>query len=154
LTSKPESKLWHKLREGTQDLGVFWTRLESWATPGIPDLHGILNGQAFWLELKVHRLKSLKNIALRPHQIAWQTRYFMNKGKVYNLVHHPSSSTLNIFGGGRAIKMGEAKVHEPLIPDWSCESPFDWHGVIDHILSSSDHRDKEDYDGEITTERR
>ena len=92
---------------------------------------------SFWLELKVHRLKSLKSIALRPHQIAWQTRYFMNKGQVYNLVHHPSSSTLNIFGGERAIKMGETKGHAPLEPDWCCSSPFDWHGVINHILLSS-----------------
>lgn len=164
MTSKPESKLWHKLREGTQDLGVFWTRLESWATPGIPDLHGIIDGTSFWLELKVHRLKSLKSIALRPHQIAWQTRYFMNKGQVYNLVHHPSSSTLNIFGGERAIKMGETKGHAPLEPDWCCESPFDWHGVINHILLSSSRlkstqiksklrprlRRRDDYDGERT----
>ena len=31
--------MWHKLRDGTKDLGVFWTRLESWASPGVPDLH-------------------------------------------------------------------------------------------------------------------
>ena len=31
--SKPESTLWKNLREGTKDLGVFWTRLESWSSP-------------------------------------------------------------------------------------------------------------------------
>ncbi len=42
MGTKPESQLWYKLRDGTKDLGVFWTRLESWASPGVPDLHGIV----------------------------------------------------------------------------------------------------------------
>ena len=92
--SKPESTLWKNLREGTKELGVFWTRLESWSSPGVPDLHGILDGHAFWLELKVHRLNSLNKIALRPHQIAWQIRYSGYSGNVWNLVGHPSSSTI------------------------------------------------------------
>ena len=51
--------------------------------------------------------------------------------------------------------MGETKGHAPLEPDWCCGSPFDWHGVINHILSSSSHlKSNQDYDGEtITTER-
>ena len=143
MSSKPESQLWYKLRDGTKDLGVFWTRLESWASPGVPDLHGIVNDHPFWLELKVHRLKSLKSITLRPHQIAWQTRYSMNGGSVYNLVHHPSSSTLNIYGGQRAMQI--AGNGESWTPDWSCPTPYDWTGIINHILSSkSSHHKEED----------
>ena len=56
----PETKLWKDLKEGTKELGVFWTRIESWAMPGIPDVHGIKNGKSFWLELKVSNLKSPK----------------------------------------------------------------------------------------------
>ena len=143
MSSKPESQLWYKLRDGTKDLGVFWTRLESWASPGVPDLHGIVQGHPFWLELKVHRLKSLKSITLRPHQIAWQTRYFMSGGSIYNLVHHPSSSTLNIFSGERAIEItGNG---ESWTPDWSCSTPYDWTGIINHILSTkSSHHKEED----------
>ena len=143
MPTKPESQLWYKLRDGTKDLGVFWTRLESWASPGVPDLHGIINGHPFWLELKVHRLKSLKSITLRPHQISWQIRYSMNKGSVWNLVHHPSSSTLNIYGGEKAIELAESK--DPLTPDWSSPTPYDWTGLINHILSSkSSHHKEED----------
>ena len=133
--SKPESKLWAQLREGTKNLGVFWTRLESWSSPGVPDLHGIKDGQAFWLELKVHRLKSLKNIGLRPHQIAWQIRYSQQNGNVWNLVSHPSSRTLNIFRGERAIEIADKEVKGPLSPDWTSTSPHDWRGIINYILS-------------------
>ena len=133
--SKPESTLWKNLREGTKDLGVFWTRLESWSSPGVPDLHGILDGHAFWLELKVH---TLNKIALRPHQIAWQIRYSGYSGNVWNLVSHPSSRTINIFYGARAMDIATTTIKDdPLIPDWSSGSPYDWEGAINHILSSS-----------------
>jgi hypothetical protein len=74
MPSKPESRLWKQLRDGTKEQ-VLWTRIESWAAPGVPDLHGLLDGTPFWLELKVHRLKTLKSVKFRPHQISWQTQY-------------------------------------------------------------------------------
>ena len=138
MATKPESTLWKNLREGTKELGVFWTRLESWSSPGVPDLHGILDGHAFWLELKVHRLNSLNKIALRPHQIAWQIRYSRYSGNVWNLVGHPSSRTINIFHGARAMELAEKRTKDdPLSPDWSSGIPYDWTGAINHILSSS-----------------
>jgi hypothetical protein len=104
----------------------------------VPDLHGILDGHAFWLELKVHRLNSLNKIALRPHQIAWQIRYSRYLGNVWNLVGHPSSRTINIFHGSRAMELTEKRTKDdPLIPDWSSGTPYDWAGAINHILSSS-----------------
>jgi hypothetical protein len=138
MAAKPESRLWTQLRDGTKDLGVFWTRLESWSTPGVPDLHGVKDGQAFWLELKVHRLKTLKNIQLRPHQIAWQIRYSGESGNVWNLVSHPSSRTINIFHGRRAMEIaGQTEDDGPLAPDWSSGTPYDWVGLINHLLNSS-----------------
>ena len=138
MAAKPESRLWTQLRDGTKDLGVFWTRLESWSTPGVPDLHGVKDGQAFWLELKVHRLKALKNIQLRPHQIAWQIRYSGESGNVWNLVSHPSSRTINIFHGRRAMEIaGQTEDDGPLVPDWSSGTPYDWAGLINHLLKSS-----------------
>ena len=138
MAAKPESRLWTQLRDGTKDLGVFWTRLESWSTPGVPDLHGVKDGQAFWLELKVHRLKTLKNIQLRPHQIAWQIRYSGESGNVWNLVSHPSSRTINIFHGRRAMEIaGQTEDDGPLVPDWSSGAPYDWVGLINHLLKFS-----------------
>jgi len=136
MGAKPESTLWNKLRDATKDQGVFWTRLESWASPGVPDLHGIKDGHAFWIEMKVHKLKSLKNIALRPHQIAWQIRYSGYSGNVWNLVGHPSSRTINIFHGSRAMELaGQTENDGPLTPDWSSGIPYDWTGMLDFIIN-------------------
>ena len=133
---KPESKLWQKLRDGTKPYDVFWTRLESWATPGIPDCHGIIDGLPFWLELKLHSLKSLKYVNLSPHQIAWQIRYSASGGIVLNLVGHPSSNKIYIFRGERAMDIGPTrKDKEQLIPDWESSVPYDWEGMLDYIRS-------------------
>jgi len=58
------------------------------------------------------------------------------------LVHHPSSSTLNIYGGEKAIELAESK--DPLTPDWSSPTPYDWTGLINHILSSKSSHPKEE----------
>lgn len=143
MATKPESRLWLNLRDNTKHLGIFWTRIESWSTPGIPDLHGIVDGKSFWLELKVHRLKSLKSIKLSPHQIAWQTQYSGKLGNVWNLVSHPSSSTINIYRGKRALELGGLTENQgSLTPDWSSGQPHDWTGMLDFILSSPIDPDK------------
>ena len=134
MVSKPESKLWYQLKEATKKQ-VYWTRIESWALPGVPDVHGILEGFPFWIELKVHRLKSLNSIALSPHQINWQTQYIRNKGIVWNLVAHPSSSTLNLFWGGKAFEMTDKNRKTKTEPDWSCPngSKAEWEKMISFI---------------------
>jgi hypothetical protein len=51
------------------------TRLESWATPGVPDVLCCAENGAFsFLELKVLHGSSRK-VGLSPHQVAWQTRH-------------------------------------------------------------------------------
>jgi len=136
--AKPESALWSKFKQGTVGLGVHWTRLETWATPGIPDVHGIKNGRSFWIELKVSKLKSLNKVDLRPHQIAWQTRYSSAGGSVWNLVAQPSSRLLKLFRGERAMELAEGtKNREELTPDYETGTPYDWEGILNHILSHS-----------------
>ena len=50
------------------------TRLESWATPGVPDVICCAEDGSFsFMELKVLHGTSRK-VALSPHQVAWQTR--------------------------------------------------------------------------------
>ena len=100
MAKNPESKLWKALRDGTRPLGVHWTRMESWASPGVPDVNGCLNGKDFWVELKILATKSDKKFPKwRPHQIAWQTSRTSVGGCVWNLVHHPSSGSLLIIDG-------------------------------------------------------
>ena len=132
---KPESKLWQQLKKGTQDMGVFWTRIESWSSPGVPDVHGIKNGVSFWVELKISNLKTLKSIGLSPHQKSWQYKYSQQSGNIFNLVSHPSSRTLKIFGGSRSLELNDQK--RSLVPDLEVPFPVDWKIVLDHIISHS-----------------
>jgi hypothetical protein len=142
--SKPESQLWNKLKQGTKASGVFWTRLETWATPGVPDVHGVKEGTSFWIELKVSQLKVLRKVDLRPHQIAWQVQYSNQGGSVWNLVGHPSSSSLKLFGGERAMELAEGtKDREALTPDWETGRPYDWTALLDFIIA---HARKKEHD--------
>lgn len=100
MTKKPESKFSQKLVKATKDK-VYWTRIESWALPGVPDLHGCYGGVTFWVETKVVSLLKVNlnynQIGLRPHQIQWQMQYARAGGRVYNLVHRPSSSIVQLY---------------------------------------------------------
>ena len=52
---KPESKLWQLIKKNTPK--IQWTRLESWASFGVPDLLGYNENCGFFmLEMKVTRL--------------------------------------------------------------------------------------------------
>ena len=49
---KKETKFWNVIKKNTGHL-IHWTRIESWAGQGIPDLHGISGGRSVFVELKV-----------------------------------------------------------------------------------------------------
>jgi len=116
---KPETKFWNIIKKQTEGM-CHWSRIESYTATGIPDLSGAYKGNEAWFELKVLTTRN---------------------DKVYNLVHHPSSSTLNIYGGQRAMQI--AGNGESWTPDWSCPTPYDWTGIINHILSSKSSLDNE-----------
>ena len=49
---KSESKLWQKVKKNTPN--IIWTRVESWASFGFPDLVGYTEKRGFFtMELKV-----------------------------------------------------------------------------------------------------
>ena len=134
MPSKPESKLWSQMRQGTKPLDVLWTRIESWASPGVPDLFGVYKGESFWVELKLHKLKSVKYIDLSPQQILWQTRHSQAGANVWNLVGHPASGKVKLYRGARAIELGrDATRTEDLVPCYECDSPYDWTTVMNTI---------------------
>jgi hypothetical protein len=66
---KPESKLYQKFKKNTPS--ILWTRLESWASYGVPDLLGYNNLCGFFMvELKFTQSNKVK---LSPHQILFHT---------------------------------------------------------------------------------
>ncbi len=71
---KNESKLWQKVKKYTPN--ITWTRVESWASFGFPDLVGYTENRGFFtVELKV--TKSNK-ITFSPHQIAFHIKHPTN----------------------------------------------------------------------------
>mgnify|MGYP003651786123 FL=1 len=71
---KPESKLWQKVKKNTPD--IIWTRIETWASFGFPDLVGYHTTRGFFtVELKI--IKS-KKITFSPHQIAFHIKHPTN----------------------------------------------------------------------------
>jgi hypothetical protein len=133
MAKKPESKFGQKLMKATADK-IHWTRIESWALPGVPDLHGCYAGVSFWLELKESPLLNVKfgmtirQIGLRPHQIQWQMMYSHHGGKVFNLVHRPHLKTVQLYTHATLAE-------EPLSP--ILEEDDDVRGlktVVDHII--------------------
>ena len=68
---KPESKLWQKVKKNTPN--ITWTRVESWASFGFPDLVGYTGNTGFFtVELKVTKSN---RVALSPHQIAFHVKH-------------------------------------------------------------------------------
>jgi len=71
---KTESKLWQKVKRHTPN--IIWTRVESWASFGFPDLVGYTEKRGFFtVELKVTRSKKL---SFSPHQIAFHIKHPTN----------------------------------------------------------------------------
>jgi hypothetical protein len=71
---KNESKLWQKVKKNTPN--ITWTRVETWASFGFPDLVGYTEKRGFFtVELK---LIKAKKITFSPHQIAFHVKHPTN----------------------------------------------------------------------------
>ena len=87
---KPESKFWKEVKKNTPE--IKWTRLESWASFGVPDLLGYNDSCGFFMcELKIERNNK---IHLSPHQILFHTT--MTK-RNFILVKEASSSSVKLY---------------------------------------------------------
>ena len=89
---KPESKLWQKVKKATPN--IRWTRVESWASFGFPDLVGYTEKRGFFtVELK---LTKTKKITFSPHQIAFHIKHPTN---TFILVATPDQRTPKLYEG-------------------------------------------------------
>ena len=68
-----ESSIWKKLNQ-LQKTNKGWhlTRIESHTIQGIPDVHALISGKSFWLELKS---KKGNNLGLSNYQINWHIKH-------------------------------------------------------------------------------
>jgi len=77
--AKDESKFWQQVKTNIKQIS--FTRLESWASAGVPDLLCYNEkGKFFTVELKVEKRKKL---TFSPHQIAFHetSRQYFHLGK-------------------------------------------------------------------------
>ena len=88
-----ERNLWLQLKRNTKP--VVWTRIESVAGLGIPDLHGFYQ-RCFWVELKIIKYNKINFSA---HQIAWINRHITLGAPVFVLARDPLSKTTKLFSG-------------------------------------------------------
>ena len=132
MSAKPESRLWKALRDGVTD--VHWTRIESWSSPGDPDVNCCASFGEFWIELKVTKSN---RIALSPHQIGWHLIRSRLGGRSYILTREAAKDPLYLFSGRFVRELSENKINqiEPMV-----EIPYqyDWEKLMTVIRKDFD----------------
>ena len=116
---KPESKFWTEVKKNTPK--IMWTRLESWASQGVPDLLGYNNFCGFFMcELKVVKSGKPK---FSPHQIMFHsTRTVRNF--ILLKTHVPRSIKLY---ESSALDASGSLIRDPLYVD-------DWHAIQAYLI--------------------
>jgi hypothetical protein len=113
---KPETKLWQKVKKNTSK--IKWTRLESWASFGVPDLLGYHDSCGFFMvELKIARAPK---ISFSPHQ------------KLFHMTRTNRNFILLEDTSSRSIKLYESKsIHGLLLDhrDTPCLALDDWEHI-------------------------
>ncbi len=120
---KPEQKLYQKLKKNTPN--ILWTRLETWASFGVPDLIGYQSLCGFFMvELKI---QTGNKIRFSPHQVLFHTT---RNNRNYILVNQSPNAPRS------SIKLYSSKNIEGLILDPREIKPLavnDWQ-LIENIL--------------------
>ena len=107
-----EKNLWLKVKKNLPH-DCYATRIENRMDGGVPDVHIIWNGLAFWIELK---LTKANKIRLSPNQIAWNTKYSLNNGLAYILAQRGGEGSLFLFRGDDARELAINGLNtEPII---------------------------------------
>jgi len=103
---KKESQLWQKVKKYTPN--ITWTRVESWASLGFPDLVGYTEKRGFFtVELK---LIKAKKIALSPHQISFHIKHPTN---TFILVETRDPCAPKLYPGACALELADLGLAAP-----------------------------------------
>ena len=136
---KKETKFWNVIKKNTGHL-IHWTRIESWAGQGIPDLHGIFEGVTVFVELKVTESYS---ISISPSQKAWNYNHVLHGGRSFIMLQHLGERALYLFSS--------SILHSPLSiaskHEYKVELPASsaaWAEIQDTLLHSPLARNVED----------
>jgi hypothetical protein len=117
---KPESKFWQEVKKNIT--GISFTRLESWASAGVPDLLCYnKNGKFFTIELKVTKGNSIR---FSPHQISFHIKHPNNS---FILKKALGPCTVKLYEGSQIMQL---KTREPC----ACIAEG-WTKVQEHLVN-------------------
>ena len=109
---KPETKLWHDLKNITPTIS--WTRLENTSVLGTPDLLGYnTSGKFFTVELK---LTSANKINLSAHQISFHLRH---PNKTFILQKTLGPLSIKLFAGKDVLRLKNREPCAPVAESWT-----------------------------------
>ena len=111
-----ESNFWKTVKRNLPS-DCHATRIEYRHGGGVPDIHIVWNGFAFWIELKV--IKGNK-VLLSPHQVAWNTAYCKKGGVSFVLVQVPKQKSIVLFDGIRASEVFDLGLDAKSMYQGSC----------------------------------
>ena len=88
MSKKPESIFSQRIKDlKKSNKDYYFQAIETSTSRGVADLFTIINGQSYWLELKLNKAKKpTLNIGLSKYQTAWQTVLNKHGGHCFNLV--------------------------------------------------------------------
>tara|TARA_R110000744_G_scaffold7327_1_gene25144 strand:+ start:99 stop:503 length:405 start_codon:yes stop_codon:yes gene_type:complete len=131
MTVKPESNFGRLLMK---NINAQWTRIENRHGGGVPDIYGIRDGVAIWLELKCIRQNSIN---LSPLQISWNYNNFCNGGINYYIVRDARSKVLKLYSGNKGREIKEQGFKCPC--SLQLEPPTDWQKLGDYLFCELPH---------------
>ena len=109
---KPESKFWLEVKKNIKEIS--FTRLESWASAGVPDLLCCnKNGKFFTVELKV---SSSQGIRFSPHQIAFHVKHPHN---TFILKKALGPLSIKLYTGSDILKLVNREPCAPVAESWA-----------------------------------
>jgi len=135
VVAKPETRFWKKLKDCTPR--VHWTRVESFSSPGVPDLHGVFTddkgrSHSFWVELKCTKLKK---IHLTPKQISWNYSYNKAGGNNFIMAEALLNRSLYIYSGSVVRELSVQGLN--LSPSLIIKTPWTEDSILRIIAAGS-----------------
>ncbi len=99
MSRKPETVFSQRIKDLKKlNKDYYFQAIETTTSRGVADLFTVINGQSFWVELKVNRAKkSTLNIGLSKYQTAWQIVLNKHGGHCFNLVRVPSQRVVKTY---------------------------------------------------------
>ena len=110
--AKDESKFWQEVKKNIKQIS--FTRLESWASAGVPDLLCYNEkGKFFTIELKVEKRKKL---IFSPHQISFHMKHPAN---TFILAKALVPLSIKLYEGRDIMKLVQLEPCAPVAEGWT-----------------------------------